>query len=59
MKCPLIIFHPIILFSCSQDEDQALNRSFEFISEYSPNVTVGGFVGIQNENLKKEKFTKA
>ena len=46
MKYSLLLILPIFLFNCSQDEPHGINGDFEFTSEYSTNITVGGVVGI-------------
>lgn len=55
-----IICHFILilgLISCSSD-DKTIQGEFEFISEYSAAVTVGGFVGVNERTFKKgETYT--
>ena len=41
-----------LLFSFSCDDDGNLQEEFEFITEYSTTVTVGGVVGITERNFK-------
>lgn len=51
MKKLIYIFILILgIISCSSDNDN-LQEEFEFITEYSATITVGGFVGITERNF--------
>ncbi|WP_456378201.1 hypothetical protein [Lutibacter sp.] len=52
MKKLIYIFILILgIISCSSDDDN-LQEEFEFITEYSATVTVGGVVGITERNFE-------
>ncbi|WKK77190.2 hypothetical protein QYS49_08315 [Marivirga salinae] len=52
MKYLLLLLVPFFLFNCSQDEIQVIKGDFEFISEYSALVTVGGIVGVRERTFE-------
>ncbi|WP_047545788.1 hypothetical protein [Psychroserpens sp. Hel_I_66] len=52
MKKPIYLFALIFgLFSCSSD-DETQNNGYEFITEYSTTVTVGGVVGVSERTFE-------
>lgn len=46
---PLRILLPIgiLLYSCSKSSDDRNQERFEFVQDFTANITVGGFVGVR------------
>lgn len=56
MKYLLLLLIAFFLFNCSQDEIQGIKGDFEFISEYSALITVGGVVGVVDRTFEVGKI---
>jgi hypothetical protein len=46
------------MISCSSSDDKNTQEDYEFISEYSATITVGGIVGIEKRTFKKGETYK-
>jgi len=58
MKYLLLLIFPVILFSCSQDENQGIEGKFEFVSEYRASITVGGILGTKEQTFEVGEIYK-
>lgn len=58
MKKNICFFTLTLGIICCSTDDKTINGNFEFVNQYTTQVTVGGFVGIKERIFEKGEIYK-